>query len=124
MTARRAYWWTRKSLERILTTAVLVWVGALVVDVIRTADTPVKGQLLASVLTGAGLMAAMFFSQLRKRKTPAKPQVEMPAWVPPMQTWYMGGILLLLAYLQLVTYGNAIGAAWASGWRPRRFRSR
>jgi len=93
-----------------------VWIGALVVDIIRTANTPVKGQLLASVLTGAGIATAMFLSQLRKRKTPAKPQVEMPPWVPPMQTWYMGGILLLLAYLQLVTYGNAVGAAWASAW--------
>ena len=58
----------------------------------------------------------IFFGQLRKRKAPAKPQVEMPPWGPPMQTWYMGGILLLLAYLQAVTFGNAAGATWAATW--------
>jgi hypothetical protein len=116
MTSGKSYWWTRKSVEGILTATVVVWIGVLIADVILTANTPVRGRLLASVLVGAIVATVMFFSQLRKRKTPSKPQVQMPPWVPPMQTWYMGGILLLLAYLQILTYGNAVGTTWASTW--------
>ena len=62
------------------------------------------------------ITSAMYLSQLRKRKGPRKPQAEMPSWMPPMQTWYMGGFLLLLAYLQLITFGVAAGGSWASEW--------
>jgi phosphate starvation-inducible membrane PsiE len=116
MTSSKGYWWTRKSFETVLTAAVFVWLGALVVDVIRTAHTPVRGQLFVSVLT-AGVVATDFYvGQRRKRETSTKPQAKMPTWAPPVQTWYMGGLLLLLAYLQVVTYGYSAGASWASTW--------
>ncbi len=116
MTSSKDYWWTRKSVERILTAAVFVWLGALVVDVIRTAHTPVRGQLFVSVLTAGVVMTYFHLGQRRKHKTRAKPRAGMPPWVPPLQTWYMGGLLLLLAYLQVVTHGYSAGAHRASAW--------
>jgi hypothetical protein len=116
MTSGKDHWWTLKSFETVLTVAVFVWLGALVVDVIRTAHTPVRGQLFVSVLTAVGVATYMCFGQNRKRKAPAQPRAVMPPWVPPMQTWYMGGLLLLLAYLQVVTHGYSSGASWTSAW--------
>jgi hypothetical protein len=93
-----------------------VWLGALAVDVIRTAHTPVRGQLFVSVLTAGVVVTYVYLGQRRKRKAPAQPRAVMPPWVPPMQTWYMGGLLLLLAYLQVVTHGYSAGTHWASAW--------
>ncbi|MHC4710976.1 MAG: hypothetical protein ACYTA3_11305, partial [Planctomycetota bacterium] len=56
----KTYWWTRKSFETVLTVAVFVWLGALAVDVIRTAHTPVYGQLIVSILTG-GVVATYLY---------------------------------------------------------------
>jgi hypothetical protein len=116
MTSGKDHWWTRKSFETVLTVAVFVWLGALVVDVIRTAHTPVRGQLFVSVLTAGVVMTYLYLGQRRKHKARAKPRAGMPPWVPPTQIWYMGGLLLLLAYLQVVTYGYSSGASWASAW--------
>lgn len=116
MTSSKNYWWTRKSFETGLTVAVFVWLGALVVDVIRTAHTPVRSQLFASIVIAGTVAVFLYVAQKRKHKAPTKRRAGMPAWVPSMQTWYTGGILLLLVYLQVVTYGSAVGAAWASAW--------
>jgi hypothetical protein len=116
MTTSKDYWWTRKSFETVLTVAVFVWFGALVVNVLRTAHTPVRGTLIVSVLTSVTVGTIMYFNQLRKGKAPANSQAKMPNWLPPMQIWYMAGLLLLLIYLQVVVSANAAGASWTSAW--------